>query len=62
MRTARINGELIEDSGADKYCQAEIEGRSECDNQCEHCQEYYGPLQKDYKRAKDLGSDLTIQE
>jgi hypothetical protein len=28
------------------YCQREIEGRSKCTNQCEHCKEYYKPLEQ----------------
>lgn len=26
------------------YCQAEIEGCEECNEQCNHCKEYYAPL------------------
>ena len=26
------------------YCQAEIEGRGKCTQQCDHCKEYYKPL------------------
>jgi len=28
------------------HCQREIEGRSKCTNQCEHCKEYYKPLEQ----------------
>jgi hypothetical protein len=28
------------------YCQRSIEGEDECDTQCEHCKEYYAPLEK----------------
>lgn len=27
------------------YCQSEIEGKRKCKNQCEHCCEYYKPLE-----------------
>ena len=27
------------------YCQSKIEGRFTCNNQCEHCKEYYKPLE-----------------
>ena len=26
------------------YCQRDIEGKSKCDNTCDHCNEYYKPL------------------
>lgn len=28
------------------YCQSEIEGNRKCINQCEHCKEYYKPLEQ----------------
>ena len=28
------------------YCQRDIEGESICDEQCEHCKEYYAPIEK----------------
>ena len=28
------------------YCQSEIEGNRKCTNQCEHCKEYYKPLEQ----------------
>jgi len=28
------------------YCQAEIEGKDKCIEQCDHCKEYYKPLTK----------------
>ncbi len=27
------------------YCQSEIEGRNICHNQCDHCKEYYSPIE-----------------
>lgn len=29
------------------YCQADIEGQRKCTHQCEHCKEYYKPLEQD---------------
>ena len=31
------------------YCQSEIEGQSICDKQCDHCKEYYAPLENQNK-------------
>ena len=31
------------------YCQREIEMNPICKTQCEHCKEYYAPLEKDKK-------------
>ena len=28
------------------YCQREIESQSKCTNQCDHCKEYYKPLEQ----------------
>lgn len=28
------------------YCQSEIEGDGKCDKQCNHCKEYYKPLEQ----------------
>jgi len=28
------------------YCQREIEGQSKCTHQCDHCKEYYKPLEQ----------------
>jgi len=30
-----------------KYCQRQIEDKSKCKTQCEHCKEYYKPLERD---------------
>lgn len=27
------------------YCQAHIEGKSKCETQCDHCKEYFKPLE-----------------
>lgn len=29
-----------------KYCQSHIEGETKCLTQCDHCKEYYKPLEK----------------
>jgi hypothetical protein len=29
-----------------KYCQRKIEGKSKCKTQCDHCKEYYKPLER----------------
>ena len=34
------------DVGSAFYCQRDIEGQSICDSQCEHCEEYYRPLEQ----------------
>jgi len=28
-----------------KYCQSQIEDRKRCKSQCNHCKEYYAPLE-----------------
>jgi len=33
----------------DFYCQSQIEGRTWCKTQCDHCKEYYKPIEKNYK-------------
>lgn len=35
------------------YCKAEIEGQKSCPNQCNHCKEYYYPLEEE-RRQEDL--------
>jgi hypothetical protein len=35
------------------YCQREIEGQSECKQQCNHCKEYYYPLEQE-RKMEDL--------
>ena len=34
------------DVGSAFYCQRDIEGESICEGQCDHCQEYYKPLEQ----------------
>jgi len=30
-----------------KYCQSQIEDNGKCETQCEHCKEYYAPLENE---------------
>lgn len=34
-----------------RYCQRQIEDNGKCDIQCEHCKEYYAPLENEPKGA-----------
>ena len=34
-----------------KYCQSQIEDNGKCETQCEHCKEYYAPLENEPKGA-----------
>jgi len=36
---------MEEITNIDFYCTSEIEGRRMCKYQCEHCKEYYAPLE-----------------
>ena len=33
---------------SDFYCQRDIEGESKCEEQCDHCKEYYAPLENEH--------------
>ena len=33
---------------SDFYCQRDIEGESKCKEQCDHCKEYYAPLENEH--------------
>lgn len=39
-----------------RYCQSQIEDNGKCDIQCEHCKEYYAPLENEPK-GEGLGSE-----
>jgi hypothetical protein len=41
-------------------CQSLAEGMSKCDGQCEHCTEYYAPLDKEHNDFK-VGSIHTAE-
>tara|TARA_R110000796_G_scaffold177590_3_gene294419 strand:+ start:973 stop:1311 length:339 start_codon:yes stop_codon:yes gene_type:complete len=45
------------------YCQLEIEGGVECSSQCDHCNEYYKPLEesKKYNKVKTAVIQLFIK-
>jgi len=30
-----------------RYCQSQIEDNGKCETQCEHCKEYYAPLENE---------------
>lgn len=32
-----------------RYCQSQIEDNGKCETQCEHCKEYYAPLENEPK-------------
>ena len=34
------------------YCPSEIEGDFLCDNQCDHCKEYYAPLENNRDESR----------
>ena len=36
------------------YCQSQIEGRKMCKTQCDHCKEYYKPLDKQIIWAENI--------
>jgi hypothetical protein len=40
-----------------KYCQSQIEGNGKCKKQCEHCKEYFKPLE-DMKKTDSLFKQL----
>lgn len=46
------------------YCQRQIEGKSKCTEQCDHCKEYYAPLEDEIKNSakfKRTHKDVIIQ-
>jgi len=41
------------------YCQSEIEGQCKCEVQCDHCKEYYKPLELNgFEKAKEREENL----
>lgn len=36
------------------YCQRKEELQKKCKTQCDHCKEYYAPLEEFYKNRKDI--------
>ena len=45
MRGANAMFDLLRLARSSFYCQRDIEGESKCDTQCDHCKEYYSPLE-----------------
>ena len=44
---AEFNSRVMAKLGINfKYCQRQIEGKSKCKTKCEHCKEYYKPLER----------------
>lgn len=42
------------------YCQNQIEGHRKCKEQCEHCKEYYAPLEE--RRSKYKNCNTILEE
>ena len=42
------------------YCQNHIEGHEMCENQCDHCKEYYAPLEE--RRSKYKNSNPILEQ
>lgn len=40
-----------------KYCQSEIESDGKCEQQCEHCKEYYRSLEEFCSVEEDIEKD-----
>lgn len=40
------------------YCKSEIEGGRKCKYQCDHCNEYYKPLEEEWKK-KNLKKNMV---
>ena len=48
-----------------RYCQSQIEDNGKCETQCEHCKEYYAPLENDaYTNysIKNFGKTIHTKE
>ena len=41
-----------------RYCQSQIEDNGKCETQCEHCKEYYAPLENEPKGLGVGGESL----
>lgn len=41
-----------------RYCQSQIEDNDKCETQCEHCKEYYAPLENEPKGLGVGGESL----
>lgn len=40
-----------------RYCQSQIEDNGKCKEQCEHCKEYYAPLENEPKEGAGVGGE-----
>ena len=40
-----------------RYCQSHIEDNGKCETQCEHCKEYYAPLESEPKEGAGVGGE-----
>jgi hypothetical protein len=40
-----------------RYCQSQIEDNGKCETQCEHCKEYYAPLENEPKEGAGVGGE-----
>ncbi len=51
QKASKINfeeiGKILNSFFVFKYCQSEIEDNGKCKIQCEHCEEYYKPLENE---------------
>lgn len=51
QKASKINfeeiGKMLNSFFVFKYCQSEIEDNGKCKIQCEHCEEYYKPLENE---------------
>lgn len=40
-----------------RYCQSQIEDNGKCKEQCEHCKEYYSPLENEPSEGAGVGGE-----
>ena len=45
-KVKKLNEPAVSKSEAAFYCQSHIEGQTICSEQCDHCKEYYAPLER----------------
>lgn len=46
--------ETVKEDYVSYYCQSEIEGGFICSNQCNHCKEYYAPIENKKKSVRKI--------
>ena len=49
----KIRSKLRIRTGVGFYCQSGIESRGQCKEQCDHCKEYYKPLENETNVEED---------